>query len=294
MHSAVRLWLKRAKTCFGRSQIRVRWLGLWLSIAICSGGLIISVHLLVAPSARAQDAVSPPPNLEALLPVASPHPLPPALMNWRDLEHQGDYFSEIEPTRLGYLVWSRFPVRVYVEPAALGVETDRSQVWVTAVRQAVDDWSAYLPLEWVDSPEDADISVWRSAPPLQVSRPSDVQNPGQIPLRARSAETRYEVYIDRPVNAQAVLSHRFTIQLRPGQSANYITAAARHELGHALGLWGHSLLDSDVMYFSQVRNPPAISVRDINTLQRIYEQPTRLGWVLPYDSPSSMRTNGAE
>ncbi|MFN4955672.1 MAG: peptidase, partial [Aphanizomenon sp.] len=32
------------------------------------------------------------------------------------------------------------------------------------------------------------------------------------------------------------------------------------------------------MYFSQVRNPPFISVRDVNTLKRVYEQPTGLGW----------------
>jgi predicted Zn-dependent protease len=32
------------------------------------------------------------------------------------------------------------------------------------------------------------------------------------------------------------------------------------------------------MYFSQVREPPPISARDINTLKRIYQQPTRLGW----------------
>ena len=36
--------------------------------------------------------------------------------------------------------------------------------------------------------------------------------------------------------------------------------------------------ETDVLYFSQVRNPPAISARDVNTLKRVYEQPTRLGW----------------
>jgi predicted Zn-dependent protease len=33
-----------------------------------------------------------------------------------------------------------------------------------------------------------------------------------------------------------------------------------------------------VPYFSQVRNPPPISPRDVNTLKRIYQQPTSLGW----------------
>ncbi len=30
--------------------------------------------------------------------------------------------------------------------------------------------------------------------------------------------------------------------------------------------------------FGEVRNPAQVSARDINTLKRIYEQPTRLGW----------------
>jgi predicted Zn-dependent protease len=62
------------------------------------------------------------------------------------------------------------------------------------------------------------------------------------------------------------------------QKGKYLPAAARHEFGHALGIWGHSLEETDVMYYSQVGEPPSISARDINTLKRIYQQPTRLGW----------------
>jgi hypothetical protein len=37
------------------------------------------------------------------------------------------------------------------------------------------------------------------------------------------------------------------------------------------------------MYFAQVRTPPVISARDINTLKRVYQQPTQLGWPIPGD-----------
>jgi predicted Zn-dependent protease len=68
--------------------------------------------------------------------------------------------------------------------------------------------------------------------------------------------------------------------LSPSQTGNYVVAAARHELGHALGIWGHSPLQTDALYFSQVRNPPTISSSDVNTLKRVYQQPTSLGWSL--------------
>jgi predicted Zn-dependent protease len=253
------------------------WGGLAIATCLLFLQLLFQLHFPALNLAQS----SAPPSLrqsQPVLPLPQVHPLPPALEQWQDTENQGDYFSEVSPTDLGYLVWSRFPVTVYLEPPddrhsnPIEGTPRRSQAWVEAVTQAVQEWSAYLPLEFVDSSETADISIWRSTPPIQGWR--------ENAPRARSAETRYQIYRVRPANAPAYLSQRFNILLRPGQTDEYIRAAARHELGHALGIWGHSLLETDALYFSQVRHPPPISARDINTLKRIYEQPTRLGWAL--------------
>lgn len=221
---------------------------------------------------------------ESSLPVPKTHPLPETLAQWQDFSVSGDYFLEVEPTPLGYLVWSQFPVKIYVEePTNVELSPSslrRFQDWVNAVTEAVEEWIVYLPLELVRNKEGADISILRSRPPLETSINRET---GEINLpRARSAETRYEFYLRRGIDApqKRIISHKFTIELSPDQTAEYTLATARHEIGHALGIWGHSPVETDTLYFSQVGNPPQISVRDINTLKRVYEQPTRLGWPL--------------
>ncbi|WP_416675549.1 peptidase [Egbenema bharatensis] len=229
-----------------------------------------------------------PEQLDRLLPTPEVHSLPPTLEQWQMAEPLDDYFSEIEPTLLGYLIWTRFPVRVFVESVAGSRSSgsnpsaiERSQQWVTSVRAAIEEWNPYIPLQAIDSPETADITIWRSAPPLQgwsaSEQSGDSPTPPALP-RARAAETRYQFFVDRASAAPARISHRFTIYLTPNQTADYTQATARHEIGHALGIWGHSPVETDALYFSQVRHSPPISDRDINTLKRIYQQPTRLGW----------------
>lgn len=248
----------------------------WLALALCTGLLVIFTHVQVLaaePTGSFHRVLSLEPSSTgaesspAALPSLQVHPLPPVLANWQDATDSGDYFSQVEPVKVGYLIWSRFPVKIYIESAG----SRSSQQWASAVLEAVREWNVYLPLEITEGSETADITIWHRRPPLQMSGDGNIS-------RARSAETRYEFYISHPINLPAILSHRFTISLSPNQTGRYIQAAARHELGHALGIWGHSPLETDALYFSQVRTPPSISTRDINTLKRIYAQPTQLGW----------------
>lgn len=195
-----------------------------------------------------------------------------------------DYFDQIRPTPLGYLVWSQFPVWVYREAVTARAgsgEALRQEQWRSAVEQAVGAWQSYVPLAWTDDREAADIQILRSRPPLRY------QDDGSI-ARARTAETRYQLRLVptaiAPTPGDALLLQpQFTLYLGPGQAPAQLATTARHELGHALGLWGHSLDPQDVMYGEQTAQPQAVSQRDVNTLRRVYQQPTRMGWPLKLD-----------
>lgn len=227
---------------------------------------------------------------QLVLPNPQTHSLPTTLKQWENPTGADDYFSEIKPTPAGYLIWSEFPVKVYVErptePPEASASARRFQDWVDDVLKAVEDWSIYLPLKLVNQAEDADISILRSSPPL---KPVLNRETGRFDLpRARSAEASYEFYLREVLDtAPPILSHKFTILLSPDHIVEQTTATARHELGHALGIWGHSPLETDALYFSKVLNPPQLSARDINTLKRIYQQPTRLGWPLVFSEESN-------
>lgn len=233
----------------------------WLTIAIAVYVALLAIFGHASDLATAQN---PRQTDKAQLPPLQAHPLPSSLTQWHDPDHQGDYFSQVTPTEAGYFVWTQFPIKVYLEQPT-SISSKAAQIWTDAVLQAVQEWSAYLPLQVVSDSNSADISIWHSDP-----------NRG-LTDRIRTAETHYQLYASR----LGVLSHRFSIFVRPRRVPESILATIRHELGHALGIWGHSPLETDALYFSQVRNPPKISIRDVNTLKRVYKQPTRLGWPLP-------------
>ena len=219
------------------------------------------------------------------LPDAKIHPLPQSLAAWRD-NNRGDYLQQIEPTPLGYLVWSSFPLQVYVAsvPPTNTAANQRWQQWTAAAQQAIAEWNTYLPLQETADREKADVVILRSQP----ARPAKL-NPdtGLYDLpRAVAAETSYRFYLTEQPSAIAM---QMTIEVSPNFIGVPLLATMRHELGHALGLWGHSSNENDALYFSQVSDPPPISQRDVNTLKKIYQQPTRLGWSIEQLSDKTSR-----
>ncbi|MEB3360439.1 MAG: hypothetical protein VKK04_27190, partial [Synechococcales bacterium] len=136
-------------------------------------------------------------QLRPFLSEAIAHPLPQTLQAWRDPSHSGDYFDRVSPTDVGYLVWTRFPIRIYLAPQngdPPTVNPSSLADWQGAVRRALDDWNQYLPLTLTPDPGQADITIYLAPPPLQLvpDVPTPADRPAQLPLaRVRSAEARY-------------------------------------------------------------------------------------------------------
>ena len=214
------------------------------------------------------------------LPALKTHPLPESLATWKNNSNTEDYFDRVESTPLGYLVWSQFPIKVYLEKPTNAEDVTASdrrwQEWVTTVRKAISEWNSYLPLVEIEDREIADIILVRSLVEREIKLNSDT-GLYDIP-RAIAAQTTYDFYLQQD---SSILAHRMIVKINPASVGRSLLATVRHELGHALGIWGHSPKETDALYYSQVRNPLPISPRDINTLKKVYQQPTRLGWIIP-------------
>lgn len=89
-------------------------------------------------------------DLLTRLPQAQIHPLPEVLQGTPDpTTATEDYFGAVTPSPLGHLIWSEFPVKVYVaplDPTVSPAAQQRQQQWQRATLAAIAQWQAYIPL----------------------------------------------------------------------------------------------------------------------------------------------------
>jgi predicted Zn-dependent protease len=193
---------------------------------------------------------------------------PAALQPSHYVPAAGDYYWQVAASSESEK-WTTFPIKVSL--GSTGVLN-----WVQGAREAFNIWKEMFPLELVAVPERADIRVeWESS--LGEGHAGEEADWVQI-RRLGDELTGRKVALIR-----VDLSRRW--------SKDEMRAIMLHELGHALGIKGHSESKGDIMYFQIQEKPhqlvtPVVpypvfwkslvskpSQRDLNTLIRIYNTP---------------------
>lgn len=179
-----------------------------------------------------------------------------------------DYRLRLSSTPYGWPRLDRWCI--WIEPLSLsGPESLWEQRWLQAVEAALARWQKLLPIRRVEDPAAAQLRIRRQRPPLRQE--------GDGRLRASHGRALLELRrVTR--NGVPLLEPSVDVLISPGQRPQAMQATALHELGHALGLWGHSDQAGDAMATTPGANPILeLSARDRATLEWLYAQPTRFG-----------------
>ena len=180
-------------------------------------------------------------------------------------QRQG-YASSIATTSLGPPVLKHWCV--WVQPSDASPANRWDQRWLNAVSSALTTWGALVPLTRVDSPEQANVMIWRQRPARRLVAGV---------WRASNGRTQLQV-VDVQRQDRRRLEPQVKVMVSPGLRAEVLQATALHELGHAFGLWGHSSVPTDALAISQGESPVLVpSERDRLTLAWVMRQATRFG-----------------
>ena len=180
-----------------------------------------------------------------------------------------DYYLDIAETSESRK-WNSFPIKVSIG----NVPTAN---WAQGAREAFSIWKNMFPLELTAEPDEADIRFnWDS----------------EMAIEGAAGEEMDWVQIRRVGNELTGRKVAYiNVDLSRRWSKDEMRAIVLHELGHALGIRGHSESKGDIMYWQvQEKNHQVIvpgmiyplawkslvskpSQRDLNTLIRLYNTP---------------------
>ena len=174
--------------------------------------------------------------------------------------HADNYFDRITTASNGRLTrFSHDTISVYAN--AVPIERELATPYEDALTQSLKRWEEaigeQLQFKPVSEAMEADIRIhWTN----QRRKQGVYHNIGQAVLVRKADRFHVEIKI--------FLKDAQTLKLLP---PNVIQAALLHELGHAIGLWGHSNDPNDVMYFAARAQKP--TARDIATWLKVHETP---------------------
>lgn len=177
-----------------------------------------------------------------------------------------NYFLETTATSAACWDTKQMPIRVYIEPA--NKDSHWKSEYDTILKKAFQTWSTALKdlvtFEFVSSSSDAQIKChWTSnSQELGGSFEQGVARTAQRDHQMQKADIT--ILMVQTTNPKLAISDEI------------ITKTCLHEIGHALGLQGHSPNPRDIMYFSESDKglkQIGLTERDRKTIQMLYTQP---------------------
>jgi predicted Zn-dependent protease len=175
-----------------------------------------------------------------------------------------DYMAAI--TTQGTFHWQadKLPIKVWISSGE-GVPSYRPQ-FRTFIRNGFDEWCRISgnKLAWVEVNDqaEADITVkWTN----QVTERPEGTEAGKT-----DALTRFNRSTGRGIIYGARM--QFLTRMPDREFTDLeVAKTCMHEVGHAIGLQGHSPHPGDIMYYAvKATKEPTLSDRDVNTLTRLY------------------------
>ena len=179
-----------------------------------------------------------------------------------------DYIDDLDPQFVDCWPADRMPLRIYIESVknALGSKDDYLDY---LLKQSCQEWAdaskGKISFVYTDKPEEADIQInW--------------ENDESIFTTGEQGDAQYLPTTEKGINKATVrlLTHPFS--RNPDHDDAAIKALCLHEMGHALGLYGHSKNSHDILaeyYQLEWTDTPTtvlLSKRDCNTIARLYTE----------------------
>jgi predicted Zn-dependent protease len=246
--------------------------------ACCLGcfGLATSVWISWQPLPTAGQGL-PDNNSNQLLPISSylpaPNIEPPSFrrIEQADATVAGDYLQEIMANTNDHVFrFAQMPVLIYMQPPP-------KSVYEQACERAWQNWQfrsgGLITFSRVDKPEEARVRIfWSHLGNAHLGADTITKFHQAIDGSQLSLASMLPVFPNKVV----VPPQEIRLNLDPIQKEDaelqpmLVENLATHEIGHALGLIGHSHNRDDIMY-DDVDVFSRISQRDVNTLKRLYK-----------------------
>lgn len=185
---------------------------------------------------------------------------------------ENDYFAYSVPDSIMKWTPETLPVKVYI-PAdseaqyVQGYSPQFGQALQAAFKEWADRSNGAVSYQLVATAQAADIDCrW-------------VGDPSQVRTPAEGGDANILANVGRGLRHVTI-----TLLIRPEMTnlavaTNTIYATALHEVGHSLGITGHSPAPNDIMFSSvtTATNPRHLTDRDVNTLAHLYRKDVKTG-----------------